>query len=48
MTVPRCRASKKRDHLLRYRRLFDCWYRARCETVPIRVIVNELVTELTA
>jgi hypothetical protein len=48
MTVPRCRACKKRDHPLRFRTLFDCWYCPRCETVRIRVIVNQLITELTA
>jgi hypothetical protein len=48
MTLPRCRACKKRDHPLRYRTLFDCWYCPRCETVRIRVIVNQLITELTA
>jgi hypothetical protein len=48
MTVPRCRDCKKRDHPLRYRALFHCWYCPRCETVRIRVIVNELVTELTS
>jgi hypothetical protein len=48
MTVRRCRACKKRDHPLRYRALFDCWYCPRCETVRIRVIVDELVTELTS
>ena len=48
MTVPRCRACKKRGHPLRYRPLFDCWYCPRCETVRIRVIVNQLITELTS
>ena len=48
MTVPRCRACKKRGHPLRYRPLFDCWYCPRCETVRIGVIVNQLITELTA
>ena len=48
MTVPRCRARRKRDHPLRYRALFDCWYCPRCETVRIRTIVNQLITELTA
>jgi hypothetical protein len=48
MTVPRCRVCKKRAHPLRYRPLFDCWYCPRCETVRIRVIVNQLITELTA
>lgn len=33
---------------LRYRSLFGCWYCPRCETVRIRVIVNQLITELTA
>ncbi len=40
MTVPRCRACKRRGHPLRYRTLFDCWYCPRCETARIRVIVN--------
>jgi len=48
MTVPRCRACKKRGHPLRYRPLFDCWYCPRCETVRIRVIVNQLITEMTS
>jgi len=48
MTVPHCRGCKKRRHPLRYRALFDCWYCPRCETVRIRVIVNQLITELTA
>ena len=48
MTVPRCRACKRRRHPLRYRALFGCWYCPRCETVRIRVIVNQLITELTS
>lgn len=48
MTVPRCRACKNRGHPLRYRTLFDCWYCPRCETMRIRVIVDQLITELTA
>jgi hypothetical protein len=48
MTVPRCRACKRRRHPLRWRTLFDCWYCPRCETVRIRVIVNQLITELTS
>ena len=47
MTARRCRACKTRNHPLRWRTLFDCWYCPRCETVRIRVIVNELITELT-
>jgi hypothetical protein len=47
MTVPRCRACKKRGHPLRYRTLFDCWYCPRCETARIRIIVSQLITELT-
>jgi predicted RNA-binding Zn-ribbon protein involved in translation (DUF1610 family) len=46
-TVPRCRACKKRVHPLRYRTLFDCWYCPRCETARIRIIVSQLITELT-
>jgi hypothetical protein len=47
MTVPRCRACKRRAHPLRYRTLFDCWYCPRCETARIRFIVSQLITELT-
>ena len=47
MTARRCCACKTRNHPLRWRTLFDCWYCPRCETVRIRVIVNELITELT-
>jgi Zn finger protein HypA/HybF involved in hydrogenase expression len=43
----RCRACRTRNHPLRWRTLFDCWYCPRCETVRIRVIVDELITELT-
>jgi hypothetical protein len=48
MTVPRCRACRTRSHPLRWRTLFDCWYCPRCETKRIRVIVNQLITELTS
>ena len=44
----RCHACRTRNHPLRWRTLFDCWYCPRCETVRIRVVVNQLITELTA
>jgi hypothetical protein len=43
----RCHACRTRNHPLRWRTLFDCWYCPRCETVRIRVVVNQLITELT-
>jgi hypothetical protein len=48
MTAPRCQACRTRIHPLRWRTLFGCWYCPRCETVRIRVIVNELIMELTS
>jgi hypothetical protein len=48
MTAPRCHTCRRRSHPLRFRPLFDCWYCPRCETVRIRVIVNQLITELTS